>query len=102
MLVVVDGDGVPSVVRMLTLEGNSAERHSHAADEGATSTAPATIALAANASDPDGSVAKVEFFNGATKLGDYSAAPYTLAWTGVPAGGHALTARATDVLAPRP
>ena len=61
-------------------------------------TAPATIAIAANASDPDGSVAKVEFFNGATKLGEDTTAPYSYDWTDVPVGSYSITARATDNL----
>ena len=54
--------------------------------------------LAATASDPDGSVAKVEFFNGAAKLGEDTTAPYSYSWSGVAAGGYTLTARATDNL----
>jgi hypothetical protein len=59
-------------------------------------TMPATINLAASASDPDGSVAKVEFFNGSTKLGEDVTAPYTFSWTNVPAGTYTLTSKATD------
>lgn len=61
-------------------------------------TAPAGIALSATASDADGSVAKVEFFSGATKLGEDTSATggWTLAWPGVTAGSYSLTARATD------
>jgi Bacterial Ig domain len=66
--------------------------------EGATFTAPATVAIAATASDPDGGIAKVEFFNGATKLGEDTSAPFSFNWTGVPAGTYSLTARATDGL----
>ncbi len=58
--------------------------------------APATIALAATANDSDGTVAKVEFFQGATKLGEVSTAPYTFNWSGAPVGTYSLTARATD------
>jgi hypothetical protein len=60
--------------------------------------APAAIAMTATASDPDagGSIAKVEFFQGATKLGESTAAPYQLTWSDVPAGSYALTAKATD------
>ena len=36
---------------------------------GATFTAPATVAIAASAADSDGTVAKVDFFNGTTLLG---------------------------------
>jgi len=58
--------------------------------------APATIALAADASDADGTIAKVEFFNGATKLGEDSTSPYSLAWSNVAAGSYTLTVRAID------
>ncbi|MGV3659526.1 MAG: Ig-like domain-containing protein [Prosthecobacter sp.] len=59
---------------------------------------PAAITLTASASDSDGTVAKVEFYNGATKLGEDTSAPYTLEWSAVPAGSHTLTAKATDNL----
>lgn len=67
---------------------------------GATLTAPATIPLVADASDSDsnGSIAKVEFFQGATKLGEDLNAPYEFNWTGVAQGNYTLTARATDNL----
>ncbi|MBX9852226.1 MAG: cellulase family glycosylhydrolase [Cytophagaceae bacterium] len=58
--------------------------------------APATINITANASDADGTVSKVEFFNGATKLGEDLTAPYSFSWTNVPAGSYSLTAKATD------
>lgn len=63
---------------------------------GATFNAPATITLNASAADADGLVTKVEFFNGATKLGEDSAAPFSYEWTGVAEGNYTLTARATD------
>ena len=58
--------------------------------------APATITIDANASDPDGSVTKVEFFNGASKLGEITSAPYSYTWKEVPAGTYSITAAATD------
>ena len=64
---------------------------------GASFTTPATISIAASASD-DGSVAKVEFFDGATKLGEDASAPYTYAWAGASVGSHTITAVATDNL----
>ncbi len=64
----------------------------------ANAAAPATINLAATASDTDGSIAKVEFFNGAAPLATSTAAPYTFSWTNVPAGSYTITARATDNL----
>ena len=62
----------------------------------ATYTAPASVNITANAADADGSVSKVEFFNGATSLGTDLTAPYTLSWTNVAAGTYTLTAKATD------
>jgi len=59
-------------------------------------TAPASIPLAASASDPDGTVARVEFYNGTTLLGSATTAPYTFTWTNVAAGSYSLTARAFD------
>ncbi|MCI1187159.1 carbohydrate-binding protein [Hymenobacter sp. DH14] len=63
---------------------------------GATYTTPASISLTANAADSDGTVSKVEFFNGATLLGTSTASPYSYTWTGVAAGTYSLTAKATD------
>ena len=54
------------------------------------------IAITADASDIDGSVVKVEFFQGTTKLGEATAAPYSYTWANAPLGGHGLTAVATD------
>ena len=97
MLVITDNEGVPSVSRMVSLVGNIAPSVALTQPaNGASFTEPAAIDVAATASDPDGTVQKVEFFNGATKLGEDSTAPYTYAWTGVTAGGYTLTARVTD------
>ncbi|MBL9152942.1 MAG: DNRLRE domain-containing protein [Verrucomicrobiales bacterium] len=54
------------------------------------------IAIAVDASDTDGDVVKVEYFAGATKLGQTTTAPHAFVWTGAPIGGHVLTAKATD------
>jgi beta-galactosidase len=65
---------------------------------GATFTAPATIAIIATATDADGTVAKVEFFDGATKLGEdvNGSDGWSVLWQNVQAGSHTLTARAID------
>ena len=66
---------------------------------GATFTAPATIGLAATASDPDGTVSSVEFrANGSLLNTDTKGPNFTFNWTNVPAGGYSLTAVATDNL----
>jgi hypothetical protein len=64
--------------------------------DNATFNAGGNVALAASATDFDGSVAKVEFFQGATKLGEDSNSPYSITWNSVPAGYYVLTARAID------
>jgi uncharacterized protein (TIGR03437 family) len=56
------------------------------------------ITLAANATDSDGTVSKVEFFEGTTLIGTDTTAPYTTVWAGVLKGTFNLTARATDNL----
>ena len=62
----------------------------------ASFTAPATIAISVNAADSDGSIARVEFFNGTTLLNTDVTAPYAFSWTNVAAGSYSITARATD------
>jgi hypothetical protein len=63
---------------------------------GSSYTAPASIALAANATDGDGSIQRVEFYQGNTKLGEDLSAPYTYQWSGVAQGTYMLTAKAVD------
>jgi uncharacterized repeat protein (TIGR02059 family) len=63
-----------------------------------TYVAPATVTISATASDIDGSVAKVEFFNGGTKLGETTTTPYLYVWNNVVSGTYQLTAVATDNL----
>jgi hypothetical protein len=61
---------------------------------------PATIALSATASDSDGSINRVDFYEGATLIltSPSSSNPYTGTWNNVSAGVHILTAVATDNL----
>lgn len=55
------------------------------------------ITINANATDPNGSVNKVEFFNSTTKLGEDLSIPYSLTFSAI-SGTYNLTARATDNL----
>lgn len=63
---------------------------------GASLLAPASVQIAATAADADGTVAKVEFYNGVNLLGSASKAPYTFTWTDVASGTYTVTAVATD------
>jgi uncharacterized repeat protein (TIGR03806 family) len=66
--------------------------------DGAEFVAPTNITLKAAASDPDGNIGKVEFFQGSLKLGESLSNPYTLAWVDPAAGNYTLYALATDNL----
>jgi|tagenome__1003787_1003787.scaffolds.fasta_scaffold20965084_2 hypothetical protein len=100
MLFIVDANGVPSVASMVNVAGSNSSPSVTLTQptNGATFAVPATVSLAAIASDGDGAVAKVEFFNGSTKLAEDTTAPYSFTWNGVPTGSYTLTARATDNL----
>jgi len=54
------------------------------------------IVIEADASDSDGTITLVEFYEGSTKLGEDASFPYTYTWSGATAGSHILTAVATD------
>lgn len=58
--------------------------------------APATIIIDATASDSDGIISKVEFYNGQTKLGEVISSPYSFTWKDVPEGTYLISATATD------
>ena len=78
-----------STNRMPTVSLNSPSAES-------TYTEAATLSLSAGAKDPDGSINKVVFYNGRTKLGEVTSSPFEYNWTDVPAGAHLLSAEATD------
>lgn len=55
-----------------------------------------TIQLTATVADSDGTVGKVEFFNGSTKLGETTAEPHVFTLRSAATGLYELTAKATD------
>jgi parallel beta-helix repeat protein len=57
-----------------------------------------TITLEAVASDPDGSISNVEFYNGPIKLIELTSAPFIYTWKNVASGSYSITALATDNL----
>lgn len=90
--------GTSAVIRVfVAAEDNQAPFVSITSPEaGATFTQPASITINADASDADGSVYKVEFYNGETLLGADFTSPYSFNWTGVMEGSYTLTAKVTD------
>jgi formylglycine-generating enzyme required for sulfatase activity len=61
-----------------------------------TLTAPANITITATAAPGDGSIAKVDFFNGKTKLGEVTSAPYVFTWKNVAAGTYEIKVVVTN------
>ena len=65
-------------------------------ENNATFQEPADITITAQASTEEGSITKVEFFNGSTKLGESTSSPHTYTWSDVPGGNYSISAKATD------
>jgi regulation of enolase protein 1 (concanavalin A-like superfamily) len=63
---------------------------------GATFTASAPIAIAASATDTDGTIASVTFYAGSALIGSDTTAAYGLTWSTATAGTYTLTAVAVD------
>ncbi len=59
-------------------------------------TPPATVTLTANASDTDGTIARVDFLVNGTQVGSDSAFPYTIPFTPTSIGSYIVTAVAVD------
>jgi uncharacterized repeat protein (TIGR02059 family) len=57
---------------------------------------PASIEIEVAASDPDGTVTKVELYNGSTKLTAMTSAPYLFTWKSVKPGNYKIKAVAYD------
>ncbi len=62
----------------------------------ATFTAPAAVSIAATASDANGSVTKVAFYQNGNLLGEDTTSPYAYDWSNIAVGVYSLTAVATD------
>jgi uncharacterized repeat protein (TIGR02059 family) len=76
---------LPVVEILNPLKGNEYETNS-------------SITLEAMASDPDGSISKVEFYSDAVKLVELTSAPYIFTWKDVTSGSYSITAVAMDNL----
>jgi len=85
--IVVNAAGNVSPTVSLTAPANNAQY-----------TAPATVSMTASAADSDGSITKVDFYNGSTLLYSDTTSPYTYTWNNVAQGSYSLTAKAYDNL----
>ena len=63
---------------------------------GESFTSPASITLAADAYDADGSVMEVAFLANGTQVGVDNDAPYQIRWENIQAGSYSIMARVTD------
>jgi regulation of enolase protein 1 (concanavalin A-like superfamily) len=63
---------------------------------GATYASPATITLSATAFDPEGRLARVDFYNGSALLSSDTTSPFSYVWSGVAAGTYSVRAVARD------
>lgn len=63
---------------------------------GANYTLPATVAIAATVTDPEGRMASVDFYAGSTLIARDTSSPYSASWTPSAAGSYSLTAVAHD------
>ncbi|MES2920311.1 MAG: Ig-like domain-containing protein [Verrucomicrobiota bacterium] len=81
----IDRISIPPTVELTGLPANPAYLHTD------------SITLTATAADTDGNVSRVEFWDGAVKLGQDTTVPYTWSWTGpLTAGTHLLKTVAYD------
>ena len=58
--------------------------------------APADVPLTATASDPDGTISKVEFYRNGLLINTDTATPYAYTMEDLPAGSYTVQARAYD------
>lgn len=63
---------------------------------GSIYTAPASFTLTATATDPDGTISKVEFYQNGVLVSTKTAAPYSHPVQNLPVGNYSFTARAYD------
>lgn len=62
----------------------------------ATYTKGTDVLLTATASDPDGYITKVQFYNSSSLINTQNSAPYSWTWSNLPSGTYSITAKAYD------
>lgn len=92
-----DGASTTSAAVGVTVSTNTPPTVSITAPaNGATFTAPASFTITATAADSNGTIARVEFYNGTTLIGTDTTASYSAAVSSLPAGTYTFTAIAYD------
>jgi hypothetical protein len=85
-----------NTIKFLNVVGTPPTVSLTAPTNNSTYTTSETVTLTANAADADGTVSKVDFYDGNTLLGSDITSPYSFSWAGMSAGAHTITAIATD------
>ena len=75
-------------------ENNPPQVSITAPEDGQSFSAPADIVISVSASDADGNITKVEFYNGTVYLGVDVSSPYSLPWNDVGPGNYTVIAKA--------
>ena len=86
----------PRILLVGALGVSQTQVHITAPVEGASFTAPASFFFEADASNPGGSIARVDFFIGTSLWYSAPRPPFRILADGLPAGSHTLTAVAID------
>jgi len=63
---------------------------------GTSFTSPALVKILVSASDSDGGISRIEFYDGAVNIGEDSNYPYYFIWEDVLSGNYSITAKAID------
>ena len=64
--------------------------------DNASVTSKTNLTISVTATDTDGNISKVEFYNGSTLLSAQTSAPFTYVWPNITAGSYVFTAKAYD------
>ena len=81
---------------VVAIPQNTAPMISLAASPSSGLVAPAVTTLTAIATDAEGPVSRVEFYNGASLLGTDTSSPFAFAWSNIAVGSYSVTAKAFD------
>jgi hypothetical protein len=90
------GNQATSAAVTVTVNPNASPSVSLTSPQASTVVAGTTVALAATASDSDGTVTTVKFFANNILVAAVNSSPYTTTWTPGAAGSYTLFAQATD------
>jgi len=93
-------DGDEAISSPVWISGSISNQHPDCSitspSNGTTLTYPANIEINADATDADGSISVVEFYQGTIKLGEDFSSPYSFVWNNVTKGSYCLTVKAID------